>query len=79
LKYTQSADIWELGVSGAEIINELLKNELIDEFVISIIPILVGNGTKLFNNGRPELKLDLVSSKQFEKGLTQLHYKRTDK
>lgn len=29
---------------GAEIINELLKNDLIDEFVISIIPVLVGNG-----------------------------------
>lgn len=64
---------------GAEIVNELLKNDLIDEFVISIIPILVGNGTKLFNDGRPELKLDLASTKQFEKGLTQLHYKRTDK
>jgi len=64
---------------GTEIVNELLKNDLIDEFVISIIPILVGNGTKLFNDGRPQLKLDLVSTKQYEKGLTQLHYKRTDK
>src|SRR5690554_4925453 len=27
---------------GAEIINELLENDLIDEFVISIVPILVG-------------------------------------
>jgi len=64
---------------GAEIVNELLKTNLIDEFIISIIPILIGNGTKLFKDGRPEVKLELVSTKQFEKGLTQLHYKRTDK
>jgi dihydrofolate reductase len=61
---------------GAEIINELLKNDLIDELIISIIPILVGNGTRLFKDGRPEQALDFVSAKTFDKGLTQLHYKR---
>lgn len=61
---------------GAEIVNELLKGELIDEFIVSVIPILVGDGTKLFNDGRPEQKLELFSVKSYEKGLTQLHYKR---
>jgi dihydrofolate reductase len=61
---------------GAETVNELLKSDLIDEFIISVIPILVGNGTKLFKDGRPEQKLEFVSVKSFEKGLTQLHYKR---
>lgn len=60
---------------GAEIVNELLKENLIDEFIISIMPILVGNGTRLFNDGRPEQILELVSVKHFDKGLTQLHYK----
>lgn len=63
---------------GAEIVHELLKENLIDEFIISVIPILVGNGTKLFKDGRPEIKLELVSTKQFDKGLTQLHYKCTN-
>ena len=61
---------------GAEIINELLKNDLIDEFIISVIPVLVGNGTRLFKDNRPEQKLELVNVKTFETGLTQLHYKR---
>ena len=61
---------------GAEIINELLRNDLIDEFIISIIPILVGNGIRLFQDNRPEQSLKLVNVKSFEKGLTQLHYKR---
>ncbi len=59
---------------GAEIVNQLLKDNLIDEFIISIIPILVGSGTRLFNNNNPEISLKLIDSKHFEKGLVQLHY-----
>ena len=61
---------------GAEVINELLKNSLIDEFIISIIPVLLGNGTKLFKDGRPEQILEFVSAKTFETGLVQLYYKK---
>ncbi len=61
---------------GAEIINELLKNDLIDEFIISVIPVLVGNGTRLFKDGRPEQQLELVSTKAFDTGLVHVHYKR---
>lgn len=61
---------------GAEIINEFLKDDLIDEFIISIVPVLLGNGTRLFKDGRPEQMLELVKAKTFETGLTQLHYKR---
>ncbi|MBO9584472.1 MAG: dihydrofolate reductase [Flavobacterium sp.] len=61
---------------GAEVINELLKNSLIDEFIISIIPVLLGNGTKLFKDERPEQILEFISAKTFETGLAQLRYKR---
>ena len=61
---------------GAEVVNMFLQDNLIDEFVISIIPVMVGNGVKLFNDGRPLLPLTLVSAQSFEKGLVQLRYKR---
>lgn len=61
---------------GAEIINELLQQDLIDEFIISVIPVLVGNGTRLFKDNRPEQQLEFVSAKSFDTGLTQLYYKR---
>jgi dihydrofolate reductase len=77
LKQEQGQNIFCDG--GAEVVNELLKYNLIDEFIISIIPILVGNGTKLFKDGRPETNLNLVDSKSFETGLIQLHYKRNEK
>ena len=59
---------------GAEVVNVLLKEGLIDEFVISIIPILLGEGVRLFQDGRTEQKLMLIRSRIYEKGLVQLHY-----
>ena len=56
-------------------IHELLKHKLIDEFIVSIVPVLVGEGTRLFKDGQPEQDLELVSVKEFETGLVQLHYK----
>lgn len=61
---------------GAEVINELLKHDLIDEFIISIVPVLLGNGTRLFKDSRPEQTLEFLSAKTFDTGLTQLHYRR---
>jgi dihydrofolate reductase len=60
---------------GAEIINELLKHKLIDELTVSIIPVLLGNGTKLFKDGIPEQTLELITAKSFDTRLVQLHYR----
>ncbi len=60
---------------GSVIVNELLRNRLIDEFIISIIPIILGNGIELFTKELPELEIELVDCKKFETGLIQIHYK----
>ena len=59
---------------GAETVHQFLQNDLFDELIISIIPVLLGDGIRLFGKSFPEQKLQLVSSKSFEKGLVQLHY-----
>jgi len=61
---------------GAETVNLFLLENLFDELIISIIPVLLGDGIRLFGKNFPEQKLQLVSSKSFEKGLVQLHYIR---
>lgn len=61
---------------GAELIHTLLQHELIDELIISIIPVLLGNGVRLFKEGAPEQNLELLSSKAFDTGLVQVHYKK---
>lgn len=61
---------------GAEVINELLRHDAVDEFIISVVPILLGDGTRLFKDGRPEKILEFIQTKTFDTGLAQLHYKR---
>lgn len=77
LKTQEGKDIYCDG--GASVINDLLRNHLIDEMVISVVPILLGSGVRLFEEHRPEQLLELVATKQFASGLAQLHYKRKDK
>ena len=61
---------------GAEIVFELMKQNLIDRFVISIIPVFLGSGITLFHAGRPEQRLKLTQCKAFPSGLAQLWYER---
>lgn len=60
---------------GAETVHSLLRLELIDELIISVIPVLLGKGIKLFKPDEPEQRLEFLSVRHFESGLVQLHYK----
>ncbi len=65
--------IWLVG--GADIAKEFLKNNLIDEFIITIIPTVLGEGIPLFAKGIGEHKLQLLNSKSYDSGVVQLHYR----
>jgi len=74
LKNQQGKNIYCDG--GAQLANELLKLRLIDELVISVIPTLLGDGIRLFEDGRPAEQLELVECKNHTKGLVQLTYRK---
>lgn len=76
LKQKQGKNIFIDG--GAELVNTLMRNKQIDEFIISIIPIFLGDGIALFKPGYQEQKLKLVNSTSFTSGLVQLHYRKAD-
>ena len=61
---------------GAEVIFELLKDSLIDEMIISVIPHLVGHGIRLFKDGAPEQALAFKRSITYPSGLVQLWYSK---
>lgn len=61
---------------GGQIVHELMKNDLIDEYIVSIIPIILGDGKRLFLGDTPQLDIELIASKQYETGLVQNHYVR---
>ena len=71
LQSEQGKDIYCDG--GAELIDSLLKLEMIDECIISIIPTIVGGGTPLFLNHH-DIIFNLLGSKSFSSGLVQVHY-----
>ncbi len=72
LKDQEGKDIYCDG--GGEIVFELLKHNLIDCLIVSVIPHLLGDGIKLFRDGRPELGLILKRSISYPSGLVQLWY-----
>ena len=55
--------------SGA-LIRWLLANDLVDELSLLIVPVVVGQGARLFPDAGPDLALDLVESRVDSKGVT---------
>src|SRR2546426_7880679 len=55
----------------------LLENDLVDEVNLLIVPVVVGQGTRLFPDTGPDIALDLVESRAFPKGITIQVYRPT--
>lgn len=62
-------------IDGGETITEFLSESLVDEMIITRIPILLGKGIPLFGWMEKEIKLELVSTIDFKDGLVQNKYK----
>jgi dihydrofolate reductase len=61
----------ELQVHGSGALTRwLLDNDLVDEMNLLIVPVVVGQGTRLFPDTGPDIALDLVDSRAFPKGVT---------
>jgi dihydrofolate reductase len=66
----------ELQVHGSgALIRWLLENELVDEIMLLVCPVVVGQGRRLFPDNGPDLALDLVGSQAFPKGITTQVYR----
>jgi dihydrofolate reductase len=61
----------ELQVHGSgTLIRWLLANDLVDEMTLLVVPVVVGQGTRLFPGTGPDLALELVESRVDSKGVT---------
>jgi dihydrofolate reductase len=61
----------ELQVHGSgTLVRWLLENNLVDEMTLLVIPVIVGQGMRLFPDNGPDLALDLVESRVDSKGVT---------
>ena len=61
----------ELQVHGSgTLVRWLLENQLVDEMILLLYPLIVGQGTRLFPDTGPDAALELVESRSTPKGLT---------
>ncbi|WP_124727900.1 dihydrofolate reductase family protein [Staphylospora marina] len=71
LKNKPGGHIWLVG--GAELIRDFIEADLIDEWIIGVVPILIGRGIPLFYPNNRETGLKLVSLSAAGE-LAMLHY-----
>jgi dihydrofolate reductase len=64
---------------SADALQTLLNNDLIDEFRLSIYPVLLGSGKRLFGKGTLPLALKQVESVAIGKGATYHRFERSGK
>jgi dihydrofolate reductase len=68
------AGVLQVHGSGT-LIRWLLENNLVDEMNLIIVPVVVGQGTRLFPDAGPDILLDLVESRTDSKGVTTQVYR----
>ncbi|MFD2571865.1 dihydrofolate reductase family protein [Spirosoma soli] len=72
LKAQSGNPIWLCG--GGELASKLLEAHLIDELVIKLNPVVLGEGIRLFGSSQTKVGLRLTDSKRYENGLMLLNY-----
>lgn len=73
LQAEEGKNIWICG--GAEVAGQLMKEDLIDQYYINVIPAILGGGIHLFNALEKEIRLKLIHTRSYN-GITDLVYER---
>lgn len=73
LKKEVGKDIWICG--GADVIGQLVREDMIDCYYITVIPTILGSGIRLFGNTSQEIQLRLLRTQSYN-GMIDLIYTR---
>lgn len=76
LDHIHQKGLYNLYIDGGTTIRNFLNDDLIDDLILTTIPIILGEGVPLFSTLTKALNFDLVSSKTYLNQLVQRHYKR---
>lgn len=76
VKILNQQGINNIYVDGGKTIQSLLAADMIDEMIITLIPIVLGSGIPLFTPNLPELKLEHVGTETYYGGLVKNSYIR---
>lgn len=76
IKAQQTKDIWLYG--GSSIITSFINNNLIDEYRLSIHPVVLGSGKPLFEHLTDRVNLIHVETNTYQSGVVQLIYNKNN-
>lgn len=62
-------------IDGGEVVRSFLRAGLVDDLTLSVIPVILGSGIPLFEQGLPEVSLAVEESRAFPSGLVQTRYR----
>ena len=65
-------------VDGGVSISQFISADLIDQIIISIVPVILGKGISLYKNIFNESWYQLLSTQSYSNGLVQLKYQRAN-
>ena len=73
LKENTEEDIWLVG--GSQLIKMFLEENLVQDLIIFVVPIILGSGIPLFDRIGKEIRLTTGKVERYENGLVRLEYK----
>jgi dihydrofolate reductase len=73
LKARAGGEVWVHG-SGA-LIRSLLASDLVDEMTLLVVPVVLGQGARLFPHSGPDIALEVVESRTDSKGVAIQAYR----
>jgi dihydrofolate reductase len=76
LKYLSREGYTNIYVDGGKVIQSFLKEDYIDEMIITRVPILIGKGIPLFGDPGHDVRFDHLQTETYSNGLVKSHYVR---
>jgi dihydrofolate reductase len=76
LKTIHQKGYQHLYIDGGVTVQNFLKEDLVDEMIITVIPILLGGGVPLFGELPAHMAFDLVKTQVLLNAMLQNHYRR---
>ena len=75
LRIVQASGARSIYLDGGNVVRQALEKNLVDELVLSWVPVVLGSGIRLFEEGLSPSRWRLGHSRLFESGMVQASYR----
>lgn len=70
-----SENLKKIYVDGGQLVQSFLREGLVEDLVITTVPVLIGAGRPLFGTVPKDIDLELLSSRSFPSGMVQCKFR----